>query len=438
MKALDVALKDIIQSTRSMFAVLFMFGIPILVTGLFYFMIGSGGDEDTGMTIAPTLVQIVNLDEGSPLLAAGLSGQTSMDMMQGIDLSQTESMGDVLIAILQSPDFADLISLSIAPDEASARAAVDTQQAGVAVMLPANFTAALIEPDQRATVSLYQDPALTIGPAIVRSLLAQMIEWFAGAKITLGITLEQLNQAGQAVDAAQAGAISMQYLQSMGEETIPLSLDVRTPTGEAAGNQAFNPLSVIMGGMMIFFAFFTGAATSESILREDERGTLPRLFTTPTHTATILAGKFIAVALTLVVQVTFLMLFGRLVFGIQWGTIFPALLAGMALVILAGTFGVFLVSLLKNTRQSSVVFGGVMTITGMLGIIKMFTMGATNTNPTMDVISLMVPQGWAMRSLSLAMDGSSIGEVLPWFGGAFLLSMAFFTIGNLRLKRRFA
>ena len=52
-------------------------------------------------------------------------------------------MGEVLIAILQSPDFTDLITLTIAPDEASARAAVDAQQAGVAVIIPANFTAAL-------------------------------------------------------------------------------------------------------------------------------------------------------------------------------------------------------------------------------------------------------------------------------------------------------
>ena len=96
----------------------------------------------------------------------------------------------------------------------------------------------------------------------------------------------------------------------------------------------------------------------------------------------------------------------------------PAFLAGLGLVILAGTFGVFLVSLLKNTRQGSVVFGGVMTITGMLGVINMFTMGAPNANPMADKISLLVPQGWAMRSLSLAMEGASIGKLLPLVRGS--------------------
>ena len=183
---------------------------------------------------------------------------------------------------------------------------------------------------------------------------------------------------------------------------------------------------MVMGAMMIFFGFFTGAATAELILREDERGTLSRLFTTPTRTGTILAGKLIAVALTLIGQVAFLMLFGWLVFRIYWGELLPAFLAGLGLVILAGTFGVFLVSLLKNTRQGSVVFGGVMTITGMLGVINMFTMGAPNANPMADKISLLVPQGWAMRSLSLAMDGASIGEMLPWFGGRSIVERGLF------------
>jgi ABC-type Na+ efflux pump permease subunit len=438
MKAWDIALKDLTQSFRSMFAVVFMFGIPILVTGMFYFMLGSGGDDEEGMTIAPTLVQIVNLDQGSPDFASGGSDQEA-GMAGSIDLSGVKTMGEVLIALLQSPDFGELITLTIAPDEASARAAVDAQQAGVAVTIPVNFTAALIEPEAEAAVSLYQDPALTVGPAIVRALLAQMIEQFAGAKVSMGVVIEQLNQAGVVVDEAQAQAIAMQYVQlAMSGESTPFNLDVRTPGGEVANNQGFNPLAVVMSAMMIFFGFFTGAATAESILREDERGTLSRLFTTPTRAGTILSGKLIAVALTLIGQVIFLMLFGWLVFRIYWGDLLPAFLAGLGLVIIAGTFGVFLVSLLKNTRQSSVIFGGVMTITGMLGVINMFTMGAANANPMVDKISLLVPQGWAMRLLGFAMNGDAIGEMLPWFGGVLLWSAVFFIIGNLRLQRRFA
>ncbi len=65
MKAIDIALKDLSRSFRSAFAVIFMFGIPLLVTGMFYFMFGniaSGGD----FSLPRTKVVVANLDEGGP------------------------------------------------------------------------------------------------------------------------------------------------------------------------------------------------------------------------------------------------------------------------------------------------------------------------------------------------------------------------------------
>ena len=70
---------------------------------------------------------------------------------------------------------------------------------------------------------------------------------------------------------------------------------------------------------MIFYAFYTGVATAESILQEEEERTLPRLFSTPTPQATILGGKFLAVLFTVLVQVIVLLLVARLIFGIHWG-----------------------------------------------------------------------------------------------------------------------
>ena len=131
-------------------------------------------------------------------------------------------------------------------------------------------------------------------------------------------------------------------------------------------------LAVIMGGMMVFYAFFTGASAMQTILVEDEEGTLPRLFTTPTPRAVIIAGKALAVVVTLVVQVTVLLLLGNLVFGIDWGEGLLVALAAAGLVMVAATTGLFLISFLKNRRQAGVLFGGVLTLTGMLGLVSVF------------------------------------------------------------------
>ena len=50
---------------------------------------------------------------------------------------------------------------------------------------------------------------------------------------------------------------------------------------------------------MIFYAFFTGASAIQNIIVEEEKGTLQRLFTTPTTTSVVLGGKFLAGGMTI-------------------------------------------------------------------------------------------------------------------------------------------
>ena len=124
----------------------------------------------------------------------------------------------------------------------------------------------------------------------------------------------------------------------------------------------------IMAGMLIFFVFFMGANGAESIIREDEQGTLARLFTTPTSLAAILGGKFLGVVVSLCIQIVLLLLASSLLFGIQWGqaaTVTPGVALG--LIVASAGFGVMLMSFIKNSRQTGPVLGGVMTLTGMLG-----------------------------------------------------------------------
>ena len=191
-------------------------------------------------------------------------------------------------------------------------------------------------------------------------------------------------------------------------------------------------------GMMVFFAYFTGSASMESILAEEEKGTLARLFTTPTNHRIILSGKGLAALVTLVVQVTVLMLFGSIVFGIDWGDPPTTILAGVGIILSAAATGLFLVSFLKNTRQSGIVFGGVLTLTGMLGLIPVFTAGVPEQSPTVQVASLFVPQGWAMRGLTIALDGGTVADILPTLFVILLWVLVFSLIGQYRMQKRFA
>lgn len=414
MTILDVALKDLKRVFRSPFALIMMFGAPMLIAGLLYFAFGGLVSGKESFTLARTRVVVVNLDQPG-------------------SLSAPFKAGEKLISFLQSKDVTSILQISIASDEASARSAVDKQEADVALIIPVNFSEAALTPDLNAVVMLYQDPTLTIGPGIVKDLVNHFMDGFSGAKIAATITTAA---SGSQPDPTVAAWAAMQYASYLESSDHGSALHISSPTGqpEQAASH-FSMIGSIMAGMMILFVFYMGANGAESIIREHEEGTLARLFTTPTSALTILAGKFLAVLITLFIQTTLLLGVSALIFRISWGQPLSVELAAFGLIVSATGFGVMLMSLIKNTRQTGPMLGGVMMITGMLG--GLITNGIPNVPNVMDTISLSMPQGWAMQAWKLSLAGSNASALLLPTVVMIVLGVVFFAIGLQLFRRRF-
>ena len=434
MKAFDIALKDLTRSFRSAFAVIFMFGVPLLVTGMFYFMFGNMAGNG-GFDLPRTKVIVANMDKGGPRF------QVNPKNIPGG--RQADTMGDLIVNILESDDMADLIEITFAPDPESARTSVDSQQAQVAIIIPADFSEQFADVREgKAVIEFYQDPTLTIGPAIMRSILNRFLDSMGGVKIAVNVFMDESNPA----DYALTGQVVQGYLDTslaLSEDLTGELLEVRAPSGvqqseeEESQNILLSVVTPIMGGMMVFYAFFTGTSTAQSILKEEEERTLPRLFTTPTRQATILTGKFLSVFMTVCVQVIVLLIAARLIFGIRWGDLVPVALTAMGIILSASAFGIFVNSFLKDTKQAGVLFGGVLTITGMVGMISIFGMNSPDAARLGDTVSLLVPQGWAIRGLLQALNGEPVGAVLLTTLALLAWSAVFFTVGILRFNRRY-
>jgi ABC-2 type transport system permease protein len=428
MRVLDIALKDMLRSIRSASFLAFGFFVPLLVSGLFYFAFGGLASGDGGSDLPVIQVQVANLDAPDP-------------QYDGL------SVGQMLVEILQAEGLGDVMQITEAAGPYSARAAVDRQDASVAIIIPAGFTTAALAPQGQATIELYQDPTLTLGPAIVESIIQQIADGFSGARIASDVAAGQLAAHGMTVDAATLQAIQIQYREwatSLGQSQqggTSALLETRTPARaetEATGAGA-DIIGMIMSGMMVFYVFFTGAASAQSLLQEEEAGTLARLFTTPTPQSAILGGRLVATLVTLVVQVAVLLALSAVIFQINWGRPLALVLVTLGMVVLSAAFGLFVTSLLKNTRQGGVVYGGVLTVAGMVGMIGIFTVNVPNasTGP-FDTISLLVPHGWAVRGYSLLLEGGGASDVLPTFAVMLILSLAFFLVGLMRFRKRFA
>lgn len=426
MKIFDIAFKDLLRSLRSAFAIGMMVVAPLLLTGLIYFAFGGMSGGDVSMT--PITVGVVNADR--------LPADALLD----------RPIGDNIRSMFFDQSVESWIAASDYPDEIAARAAVDRQEIGVAVVVPPNFTERYLSGARDVQVLIVSDPTLSVGPGVVEDMVTMMIDAVAGGGIALQTFMERQQVHGIQTDVANTpawieryGKWYREFQHALFHEPEKAALVMLAPSvGDTA---TVDPVQKMMGltmaGQMIFFAFFTGAYSMMSILREDEEGTLARLFTTPTGRTSILTGKFVAVFITVLVQGVVLMVAGHYAFGIRWGDPSSVSLALTGQVVAATGLGVLLISFVKSTRQAGPVLGGALTGLGMLG--GLFTANIPSGMPAaMDVIAKFTPQGWVLKTWRAVMDGQAIGDVLIPFLVLVGMGIVMFMIGALMFKRRFA
>jgi len=350
-------------------------------------------------------------------------------------------MGEIMASALSSEMLSDLLAVTLNEDEYAARQAVDLQQAQVAIIIPAGFSTALVSKGIQAEVELYQDPTTSIGPGIVETIVNQFMVSFSGSKIMLEITGTQLAQHGFSLSTDQTQALIAEYTQAVqnmgGESNL---INSQSPAGESkpANGGTAGMLGMIMGGMMIFYAFFTGTYSSNTILKEEEEGTLARLFSTATPRSTILIGKLLAAAMMILIQISVLLLFGWLVFNIAWGNLLLLVPFTVATTFGAATFGLFVISLAKDRRQAGAINGAGVTVTGMLGMAEIYMMSSPAKSQAISSLTLFVPQGWANQALIGIFNAEPAVDVLLYLAGLVAWSAVMFFFGFRRFQKRFA
>lgn len=425
MKILDIAFKDLTRSFRSMFAIGMMIVAPLMITGLIYFAFGGASN---GMSDLPAVkVGIVNLDvlPANSAMNASL-GQTIHDMFHD----------DSVKSWITALDYTD---------EASARAAVNNQTIGMAVIIPSNFTDQLMNSKNVPPIIILQDPTLTITPNIVHDMIQSVLDGVSGGGIVLQTVAEREQANGISPDPAQFPNLLQEYetwyvdfQRNLFHYPDRAALKIITPS--SGQTNAANPMQSVMGaimtGMMIFFAFYTGAYSMMSILREEEEGTLARLFTTPTNRTSIMAGKFLAVFLTVFLQGLVLMIASHFAFGVNWGAPLNVALALISQVVAASGLGVLLIAFMKNNRQAGPVLGGALSGLGMIG--GLFTASMPNMPSAFTMLANFTPQGWVLKAWGVVLNHQPMPDLFVPFIVTVAMGLVMFVIGAMLFRRRFA
>ena len=312
----------------------------------------------------------------------------------------------------------------------------------MAVIIPKTFTEDYLAGKTDTAITILQDPTLTIGPTVVRDMVTSLLDGVAGGGIAYKVINERMTANDKTIDAATIPTFFERYAnwyadfqRALFHTSEQAALIVKAPAVNGDMTDSVRTMmGLVMSGQLIFFSFYTGAYAMMSILQESEEGTLERLFTTPTGRTTILAGKFLAVFITVLIQGGVLLIAGHYLFKINWGEPGSFTLSLLGQMFASVGLAVLLVSFIKTTKQAGPIFGGGLTMLGMIS-------GLFTANMKIDIFNTMgnfTPQGWVLKAWKLSIAGQPVSELIVPFIVMFAMGVVMFTFGARMFGKRFA
>jgi ABC-2 type transport system permease protein len=414
-RVFSIAWKDFRHTYRNIAGLAMMIVAPLLLATALGAAFGGAGN----FSISPVRTALANEDAPSSESAAGVNA------------------GDDVVQALTSSDLSSILTIATADSAEAAKQAVDKGDADVAVIIPPGLTDAVTSRQAGAAqVTVYKDPALNIGPAIVAAVVQSVVQAIDGARaaaatsaqlaLSLGVTDEQ-NLTDVAAKTAQAFARSAQGQQ-------PITVNSRGPVVEETRREPSVAAQVLIG-MMIFFMFFGAATPARSILEEHRSGTLSRLFTTPTRRSLILAGKYASVFLIVLMQSVILLVAGRLFYGAHWGHIGPVIALTLCGALVAASLGLVTVSFAKTPGQAGAVSSAIFVFLGLAG--GNFT-GTADVGGAFAIVRRITPNGWLLEGWNHVLFGGSWVSVWQSLLVAFGFAVALFAVATFFFRRRYA
>ncbi len=311
MKFHIIAAKDLKIILRDRNALLMMFLVPMLIISVSGLALG--GESQQNIKIG---VLIVDLDND--------------DISRGF----VEFLEDV-----------DILDVDMESNEFAARDRVKNQEYGRLIIIPLGFT---------ESVMTGQDTGLLIitNPTeeSQNTVLEKIVEAYANRISTNVVVVKTVSAYGipvyteeqilEIIDTAE------QFVQPS-----PVEVTIESTTSNLAEFSSFT--QYVPGFAVMFLLFTTVQIGSISLIKEQEAGTMRRLVTAPISSVEIIGGKIASTFVRGFVQLTVLMYFGNVVFGLDLGSDTLALLILIAAITLASTgLGLMVAVLVKTAEQA--------------------------------------------------------------------------------------
>lgn len=463
-KILAITRKELYTTFTDRNLLILMLAAPLaisVIVGLVFGGLGSSGSSP----IADIPVAVVNLDAGAE--------------QQG----QPTNYGDTIAAILTSTDGAvvgnqtadcplaeaptqsgdqfamsldEILAAQQIDDLDAARSGVENGDFAAAVIIPADYSARLVDTsnpladpaafENAVSIEIYANSGQALEGTIVRSIVdginKQMLTGNVAISASIGAILEyntiaSLGLAVRQNDPEVAALFGCAFSGDLATVSVaPQTLATSDEPDDNLPAGSLTTLILIQTGsaQAVFFAMFAGQAMVLTIIGERRAGTLQRMLLTPTPRRVILTGKLFASFVTAVIQLVILLLALTAIASILegrpmfiWGSNLLALAAVIvALSLCVSGLGVLLTSLARTPEQ-------VGPIGAVINIVMALTGGGFGVPPILPLAYISFIYWGTDAFFKLAANDSDI-----WLNMAVLMiyGLVMFGVGSVLFSRR--
>lgn len=408
-KILQIGWKDLRVIFRDRAALILMLVAPLAMTIGMGAVTGTlGGSGTSGLQQVPVIV--VNLDQ--------------------------DILGNGLVDVLKSPELSELLAVTESGDEAEARRLLEADEPSAVVIIPAEFTAAVIPQNGQAPltgvqIEIYKNPTRQIGAGVVESIVERFMSEVETGRVGGQVAVTELIAAGLIApeQAAQAG---MEIGTGLTNERANLqTLTLTTSQTEVSDEPSF--LMFIAPGFALLFLMYTVSLGGKTLLVERQEGTLTRLMTTPTGSSEVLVGKMTGTYMIGLAQMTILILASAVMLGLRWGN--PPALVVLLLTAVAGATGWGMLLAAVSKRPGDVSAWG-MAMTLLFGLVGGSFFGGAVPTGLMGYIGMITPNYWGQKGFYTLARGGDLQDMLPIYAALLAMAAVLLVISTVIFRRK--
>ncbi len=285
----------------------------------------------------------------------------------------------------------------------------DAEHAGARLTrltIPRGFSATYDRGD-RPRLTLETDPGHEQEASVVRTVLAEFSARVAASQVASRLAAAQIIARTGDLDPVELRRDLVQAVQD--PEMAGIDVEERTVTSP---NQRIRSFDMQVPGLAIMFLLFGMlGGVGRRILEDESTGRLQRILLAPGRPMSMLGGLLSARALVGVVQMTILIVFGHVAFGLPLGSSPVALILVIVVVVFAAvSFGHLIGALATSEEQ--------LTAMGVALILSMAALGGCwwplfLEPPWMQRLADITITRWSMEALTaVLLRGEGVREVM--------------------------